>query len=350
MTADFPIAIIGAGPVGLAAAVHLLDRGLVPLLLEAGPKVGHSIRQWAHVAMFSPWGFTLDRAAKARLEATGWTAPAAEDVPTGGALVSRYLEPLAALPEIAAALRLDSRVVAVGRKEFDKVKTAGRDRQPFVLTVETPRGRETIEASAVIDASGTWATPNPVGSGGLPVPGEDQVADRIAYGIPDVLGTARATYRDRATMVVGSGHSAINAVLDLTGSSRPTAPATTHGLWRCGATMIDRACFGGGRGRRSCRRAARWARAAKRAAIADGRHRASCSPLTRHRADHARWRGPSDVTGRRGGRRPQGRGHGRGRPADRRHRFPPGPGAALRVARDPRRPDPWTAPPGRWPR
>jgi hypothetical protein len=261
-----PVAIIGAGPVGLAAAVHLLDRGLTPLVLEAGPAVGHSIRQWAHVAMFSPWGFTLDRAAKARLEATGWTAPEAEDVPTGGALVARYLEPLAALPEIAAALRLDSRVVAVGRKDFDKVKTAGRDRQPFVLTVETPRGRETIEAAAVIDASGTWATPNPVGSGGLAVPGEDQVADRIAYGIPDVLGRVRETYRDRAVMVVGSGHSAINAVLELT-QLQEQAPATRI-LWALRREHVE-SVFGGGGDDALPARGALGTRA--RAAIADGR-------------------------------------------------------------------------------
>jgi len=46
-----PVAIIGAGPVGLAAAAHLLARGLKPLILEAGPKAGSSIEEWAHVKM-----------------------------------------------------------------------------------------------------------------------------------------------------------------------------------------------------------------------------------------------------------------------------------------------------------
>ncbi len=225
-----PIAVIGAGPVGLAAAAHLLGRGLTPLVLEAGPKVGHAVRQWAHVHMFSPWGFTIDRAARALLEASGWTAPAADEVPTGGDLVARYLEPLAALAAIAPHLRFGTRVVAVGRKDFDKVKTAGREAQPFVLQVESADGtRSSIEAAAVIDASGTWATPNPIGSGGLPVPGEGDCRDRIAYGIPDVLGAERETYRDKAVMVVGAGHSALNALLELT-ELQEAAPATRI-LW-----------------------------------------------------------------------------------------------------------------------
>ena len=262
-----PIAVIGAGPVGLAAAAHLLGRGLTPLVLEAGPKVGHAVRQWAHVHMFSPWGFTIDRAARALLEASGWTAPAADEVPTGGGLVTRYLEPLAALPAIAPHLRFGTRVVAVGRKDFDKVKTAGRDAQPFVLQIESADGtRSSVEAAAVIDASGTWPTPNPIGSGGLPVPGEGDCRDRIAYGIPDVLGAERETYRDKAVMVVGAGHSALNALLELT-ELQETAPATRI-LWATRRDQIESA-FGGGESDALPARGALGTRA--RRAVADGR-------------------------------------------------------------------------------
>lgn len=243
MTA-LPVAVIGAGPVGLAAAVHLLDRGLTPLVLEAGPTVGHTVRQWSHVSMFSPWLFTTDRAARRRLEAAGWVAPAGDEVPTGGDLVARYLEPLAKLPAIASHLRFNARVVAVGRKDFDKVKTAGRDAQPFVLQIENADGtRAQIEAAAVIDASGTWAKPNPIGSGGLPVPGEDACSDRIAYGIPDVLGAVRDLYRDKAVMVVGSGHSALNALLELT-ELQDSAPATRI-LWAMRREQVESALGGG---------------------------------------------------------------------------------------------------------
>jgi NADPH-dependent 2,4-dienoyl-CoA reductase/sulfur reductase-like enzyme len=64
------VAIIGAGPVGLAAAAHALERGLNPIVLEAGSDIGHAVRQWAHVRMFSPWEYNIDIAA-ARLQASG---------------------------------------------------------------------------------------------------------------------------------------------------------------------------------------------------------------------------------------------------------------------------------------
>src|SRR5215204_211075 len=107
-----PVAVIGAGPVGLAAAAHLLSRGLEPLILEAGDRVGASVRDWAHVRVFSPWAFNVDPAAADLLEAAGWTAPPAEEYPTGGEIVERYLEPLAALPAIAGRLVLGARVTA----------------------------------------------------------------------------------------------------------------------------------------------------------------------------------------------------------------------------------------------
>jgi NADPH-dependent 2,4-dienoyl-CoA reductase/sulfur reductase-like enzyme len=67
-----PVAVIGAGPVGLATAAHLLDRGLEPLVLEAGSRVGANIAQWAHVRLFSPWRFDLDPASVRLLTAGGW--------------------------------------------------------------------------------------------------------------------------------------------------------------------------------------------------------------------------------------------------------------------------------------
>jgi hypothetical protein len=45
--------------------------------------------------------------------------------------------------------------------------------------------------------------------------GEEAAADRIFYGVPDVLGTEVERYRNRTVMVVGSGHSAFQVLLDL---------------------------------------------------------------------------------------------------------------------------------------
>ena len=90
------VAIVGAGPVGLAAAAHVLERGLTPIVLEAGDSVGHAVRQWSHVQLFSPWQYNIDRAAARLLAATGWNSPEPDQYPTGGELLERYLEPLAA--------------------------------------------------------------------------------------------------------------------------------------------------------------------------------------------------------------------------------------------------------------
>jgi cation diffusion facilitator CzcD-associated flavoprotein CzcO len=215
-TARLPVAIIGAGPVGLAAAAHLLARGEIPIILEAGPSVGHHIRQWGHVRMFTPWQYCVDRQAAALLAPSGWQHPSPDVIPTGGELVDEYLQPLASLAVIAPHLHRNARVVGVTRLGCDKVRTAGREHLPFVLRVAAPDGSmRRFEARAVIDASGTWGTPNPAGADGLAALGEAEAADRIATGIPDVLGEQRQRYADKTTAVVGSGHSALNALIDL---------------------------------------------------------------------------------------------------------------------------------------
>jgi thioredoxin reductase len=237
-----PVAVIGAGPVGLAAAVHLLSRGETPVVLEAGRAVGHSVRQWGHVRIFTPWRYCVDAQARALLTSAGWTHPPDDAVPTGAELVELYLELLAALPALASHIHFNARVVAVTRKGSDKVRTVGRETLPFVLRVAGPDGSlRTVEARAVIDASGTWATPNPAGADGLPALGEEAAA-HIATGIPDVLGEARARYADKATAVIGGGHSALNALIELA-ALREEAPDTRI-LWIMRKERVE-AAFGG---------------------------------------------------------------------------------------------------------
>jgi thioredoxin reductase len=240
---NLPVAVIGAGPIGLAAAAHLVRRGETPLVLEAGEGVGHTVRQWCHVSMFSPWQYNIDAAAAALLAAAGWQPPTDDEIPTGGELVARYLEPLAALPALRPRIRFGTRVVGVSRKGLDKVRTQGRTDRPFVLRVAGAQGREeAIEAKAVIDASGTWTSPNPAGADGLPALGEREAAARIFYGIPDVLATHRERYAGRSVAVVGSGHSALNALIELADLCED-APSTRL-LWIMRKDNIE-AAYGG---------------------------------------------------------------------------------------------------------
>lgn len=214
--ARLPVLVIGAGPVGLAAAAHLLTRDIEPLVIEAGSTVGASVARWAHVKMFSPWTYDIDRASRALLERNGWKAPCGTAHPTGGDLVARYLEPLAATPELAPRIRLNRRVTAVARAGVGKVKSPGREMRPFEVHTVDPQGNEhVLLVRAVIDASGTWEQPNPAGASGLAASGERAAAGQVSYGMPDVLGRDRARYAERRTLVLGSGHSAIGTLLDL---------------------------------------------------------------------------------------------------------------------------------------
>ena len=239
-----PVAVIGAGPIGLAAAAHLLEKGETPIVLEAGTAVGASIREWGHVRLFSPWKYLVDPAARRLLEAAGWSMPNEDHLPTGAELVAGLLEPLGRHPLIAPHVRLDSRVIAVSRRGFDKVKSAGRDEAPFELVIGSADGRiDRILSRAVIDASGTWYAANPMGAGGLVAEGEVEQSDRIRYGIPDVRGRERVSYAGRRTLVVGSGHSAFNAILDLVALGNEAEP--TEIVWAVRRSDVG-LMFGGG--------------------------------------------------------------------------------------------------------
>lgn len=239
-----PVAVIGGGPVGLAAAAHLLERGLEPVILEAGAGVGTAPSAWGHVPMFSPWRYNIDRAARALLERQGWEAPEAETFPTGRDLVAHYLAPLAAAPEITGRLRLNTRVTGVARSRAGKVRDAEREQQPFEVRFVGADGAEgRLLARAVVVASGTWGSPSPAGSSGLPALGECAAADHIRYGMPDILGAERSRYGGRRVLVVGSGHSAIGTLIDLA-SLADQVPGTSV-LWAVRSTDQTRT-YGGG--------------------------------------------------------------------------------------------------------
>lgn len=211
---ELPVAVIGAGPVGLAAAARLVERGIEPIVFEKGGSVGASLLEWGHVRVFSPWRYNLDEAARRLLEREGWKAPDQDRLPNGKEIVEAYLAPLSRVAAIHRGLKLGAAVTAVTRKGLDKVASGGRDAAAFVVRYRDGGIEREVGVRAVIDASGTWNQPNPMGIDGLPVPGERE-ATRVSYGIPDVTGTRRNEFAGRRTLVVGSGHSAINTALAL---------------------------------------------------------------------------------------------------------------------------------------
>jgi thioredoxin reductase len=243
MTETKSVAVIGAGPVGLAAAAHALEKGLRPIILEAGIDVAHSVRQWGHVQLFSPWEYNVDRAAERLLKQVGWNSPDPSQYPTGSELVERYLEPLAHQTALASHIRTSSRVTAISRVGFDKVTTRGREAAQFEIQYQNGQGPRAVRADAIIDASGTWQSPNPAGANGLPAVGETESSLRIAYGMPDVLGKDRARYAGKTVAVLGAGHSAIGTLTDL--AQLATQVPNTAPIWLLRGNNPAKA-FGGG--------------------------------------------------------------------------------------------------------
>ncbi|WP_323960878.1 NAD(P)-binding protein [Arthrobacter sp. JZ12] len=238
------VAVIGAGPIGLAAAAHLLEQGLEPIIFEAGATAGAAIEQWRHIRLFSPWRYNVDDAAARLLESTGWEHPRPTAVPYGGELIDQYLAPLAAVPAIASRLHTGARVVAVTREGMDKTHTKNREAAPFVVRVQHSGGSTTDHViDGVIDASGTWSTRNPLGVSGLAALGEEATGKRVSVPLPDVKGRDRADFAGRRVLVVGAGHSAANTLISLTELAREEP--STRILWAVRGASAQKV-YGGG--------------------------------------------------------------------------------------------------------
>lgn len=209
------VVILGGGPIGLAAAAHLSSLSIPFTILEKGSQVGAAMIEWGHVQLFSPWSYVIDDKARELLSTTGWQEPDCDTYPTGREVVEQYLHPLASLPAIGSHLITGAEVISVSRKGVDKMKRVGRTRVPFLVHYMKDGALQSVTGRAVIDATGTWSAPNPARSSHTWLPDEQALADRINYRIPDHTRDTEQ-YSNKHVAVIGSGHSAIQSLLELT--------------------------------------------------------------------------------------------------------------------------------------
>ena len=231
------IAVIGGGPIGLEAALEGARRGFEVVVYEDG-RVGEHLRRFGHVGLFTPFGMNSTPASRARLVAEGTTLPSEDALLTASELVDRYLAPLAALPELRPALHERTRVTHVGREGIPKTRgiaavgDESRAKRSFLLRVATAGGAMRLErADIVLDASGVYGTPNGTGPGGLPALGEESLGDRADRWIPSLLGADRERYRGRRVLLIGDGHSAATALLELDALAAERGGGPAHVDW-----------------------------------------------------------------------------------------------------------------------
>lgn len=193
-----PIAIIGAGPIGLALAAKLSKSKTDFILLEKGKSVGANILEWGQVELFSTWENSVDKDAQTILEKNRVALPQLSQFPTGAALVNQYLQPLANTPQLVTKIKIDSEVHSIFYNDKKEASYFDIDFTQHGIS-------KNIKAKIVIDASGTWGNFNPIIASKI-------TNKNIFYGIPDTSNEMAKTYSNKAVAVVGNGHSAMNSL------------------------------------------------------------------------------------------------------------------------------------------
>jgi Pyridine nucleotide-disulphide oxidoreductase len=209
------IAILGAGPIGLEAALYARSLGHSVTVLEKG-QIAENLRLWSFVRMFSPWPMNISPLALRTLKLRELPH---DECPTGRELRDQVLIPLAEHPLLSGAVFTQTRVLALGREDFLKHDEIGGERRnlsPFrILTRDSHRREQIVRADVVLDCGGTYGHHRFGGRGGIPAPGELSLSNRIHYLIPDVLGENRREFAGRHTLIIGSGYSAATVIRDL---------------------------------------------------------------------------------------------------------------------------------------
>lgn len=223
------VLVVGAGPIGLAAALGCVRRGLSVTVLEQG-EVGASLRRWGPTRFFSPLALNLPADALPILQGK---LPPGDALLTGREFAEDVLAPLARSAPLAGKVLGEHRVLAIQRVGMLRGDYAGhplRGERPFQVLVDTPTGERRLEAEAVLDASGTYGQPVALGARG-----ERAVAGQLIRHL-GMLHERRRVLAGRRVLLLGQGHSAANAIVVLEQLVRE-AP-TTSVVWATRAASL----------------------------------------------------------------------------------------------------------------
>ena len=240
MAIDTPATIlfIGAGPIGLEAALYARYLGYNVKIFEAGEVCQH-VRQWEHVRMFSPFSMNHSPLGIAAIESHHPQHPFPEDDQyiTGQQWLDSYLLPLADTDLLHSCISTHSRITDVSRTWVNKtdLETEGRRNDPFRVIIEQAGEQQVITADVVIDTSGVLSSPAPIGAGGIPAIGEEQLTNKIAHHIPSP--SEAQSLKGKKVAVVGAGHSAACALVTLVRAGA-TVTWVTRGDSRNALTQI----------------------------------------------------------------------------------------------------------------
>jgi thioredoxin reductase len=214
----YQVAVLGAGPVGLEAALHARSLGLAVTVYEQG-QPGDFVGRWNFVKMFTPFGMNTTESGKKAIRDTkpGTDFPSNTVVQTGKEFRETYLLPLANSALLKDSIRVQTTVVGVSRAGWRKTDSPTRKGLPrFRLLLRTANNQESYDtADLVLDCTGVFHKPNWLGDGGLQAIGEMASRQHIPYWIEEIRGAKKAHYAGKSVIVLGSGTSAATSICDL---------------------------------------------------------------------------------------------------------------------------------------
>ena len=215
---ELPVVVIGAGPIGLAAAAQLRERGLTPLVFERGAVAGAAIAEWNHVRLFSRWSELVGPGCPPSSSSRTGGAPPTEmrtrPDSSGGSSTSNPSPPPSVM-RCSSVPRWSASPDAAAT--WSSTPAARPNLSPFTCAAQAAaRTASSLRPSSMRPALGAPRTRSagkdcPPSARRLPDP-------RSPYRVPDLDDEAvRARFAGKHTVIAGSGHSALTAIVALAG-------------------------------------------------------------------------------------------------------------------------------------